>query len=119
MISHFNVISNILQHTTYESVGRDAEGVVTQVLLAPLPMSHIYALVVAAHVATWRGDGYVVLPKYDIETFLTSIQRFRVEQVLVVSELEELGGSELTLQGASDITSDAAGQRHMQKLRFE
>ncbi|GAB1737370.1 hypothetical protein NU219Hw_g1518t1 [Hortaea werneckii] len=83
-ISHYNVIANIVQQCTYESVGRRAKGVKTQVLLAPLPMSHIYALVVASHAAVWRGDGYVVLPKYDFHWFLEAIQRFKVEQILVV-----------------------------------
>lgn len=85
MISHHNVIANILQHATYESVGRAAKGVVTQVLLAPLPLSHIYALIVAAHVAVWRGDEYVILPKYDLKWVLEAIQRFKVQQMLVVS----------------------------------
>lgn len=86
-ISHYNVIANIVQQCTYESVGRRAKGVKTQVLLAPLPMSHIYALVVASHAAVWRGDGYVVLPKYDFHWFLEAIQRFKVEQILVVSNI--------------------------------
>lgn len=85
MISHRNVIANILQHTTYESVGRSTKEVDTQVLLAPLPLSHIYALIVAAHVAVWRGDEYVILPKYDLRWMLDAIQRFKVEQILVVS----------------------------------
>lgn len=85
MISHYNVIANICQHTTYESVGRSAKGVNDQVLLAPLPMSHIYALIVAAHVAVWRGDEYIILPKYDLRWVLEAIQRFKVQQMLVVS----------------------------------
>lgn len=85
MISHYNVIANICQHTTYESVGRSAKGVNDQVLLAPLPMSHIYALIVAAHVAVRRGDEYIILPKYDLRWVLEAIQRFKVQQMLVVS----------------------------------
>lgn len=85
MISHYNVIANIVQMYAYESIGRAKKGVDAQVLLAPLPMSHIYALVVASHAAVWRGDGYVVLPKYDFRWFLEAIQRFRVQQILVVS----------------------------------
>lgn len=87
MISHRNVIANILQMYAYESRGRHAKRVESQVLLAPLPMSHIYALVVAAHVAIWRGDGFIVLPKYELESFLGAIQRFKVQQVLVVSDI--------------------------------
>ncbi|KAF2151567.1 acetyl-CoA synthetase-like protein [Myriangium duriaei CBS 260.36] len=84
MISHRNVIANVIQHVAYESVGRKSKNVTTQNLLAPLPMSHIYALIVACHTSTWRGDGYIILPKYDFEHFLSAIQRFRVQQCLVV-----------------------------------
>jgi len=84
MISHRNVIANILQYVSYESFGRAKKGVTTQNLAAPLPMSHIYALVMASHGTVWRGDGYIVLPKYDLKAFLSAIQRFKVAHVLVV-----------------------------------
>lgn len=84
MISHRNVIANVLQHTTYESVGRKLRGVETQVELGLLPMSHIYSLVVISHCATWRGDEIIILPKFDFETYLASIQRFRIEQLIIV-----------------------------------
>lgn len=86
MISHRNVIANVLQYVAYESVGRAKRGVVTQNLIAPLPQSHIFALMVASHCTVWRGDGYIVLPKYDFTTFLKTIQRFKVEHVLLVSQ---------------------------------
>lgn len=84
MISHYNVISNILAHTTHESVARKQKGIETQVELGLLPMSHIYGLVVVAHMATWRGDEIIVLPKFDLKTYLTAIQKFRIEQLIVV-----------------------------------
>ncbi|KAK0752619.1 4-coumarate-CoA ligase 2 [Schizothecium vesticola] len=84
MISHRNVIANVLQHTTYESVGRKLRGVETQVELGLLPMSHIYSLVVISHCATWRGDEIIILPKFDFETYLASIQRFRIEKLIIV-----------------------------------
>lgn len=49
MISHYNLIANILQKTTYDTVGRKAAGVDTQVQLGLLPMSHIYGLATVAH----------------------------------------------------------------------
>lgn len=39
---------------------------------------------VASHAAVWRGDGYVVLPKYEFRWFLEAIQRFKIGQILVV-----------------------------------
>ncbi|KAK0624236.1 hypothetical protein B0T14DRAFT_517716 [Immersiella caudata] len=84
MISHRNVIANILQHVTHESYGRKKYGIETQVELGLLPMSHIYSLVVISHTATWRGDEVVVLPKFEFESYLAAIQRFRIEQLLIV-----------------------------------
>lgn len=112
MISHYNVIANILQHTTYESFGRTRKGIVTQTLLAPLPMSHIYALIVAAHVAVWRGDCYVVLPVYQFKSFLQAIERFRVQQILVVSLVNTVYILKmLTLPGTSHTATDTSVQR--------
>ncbi|KAH8736226.1 hypothetical protein BGZ61DRAFT_339384 [Ilyonectria robusta] len=84
MISHCNVISNVLQHATYESVARKQRGVRVQNVLGFLPFSHIYGLIVVAHTCTWRGDGIFVLPKYDFTWFLESIQKYKIEQLLVV-----------------------------------
>lgn len=79
------MIANVLQYVAYESVGRAKKGVVTQNLIAPLPQSHIFALMVASHCTIWRGDGYIVLPKYDLTTFLETIQKFKAEHALLVS----------------------------------
>jgi acyl-CoA synthetase (AMP-forming)/AMP-acid ligase II len=85
MISHRNVIANILQYTAYESVGRKERGVEIQVELGLVPMSHIYGLVVVAHGATWRGDEVIVLPKFELELYLAAIERFKIEHLIIVS----------------------------------
>ncbi|KAH7234354.1 hypothetical protein B0J15DRAFT_454801 [Fusarium solani] len=84
MISHANVIANVLQHATYDSVGRARKGVETQAVSGFLPFSHIYGLVIACHTSTWRGDQVIVLPKFELKTFLESIQRFKIRQLLLV-----------------------------------
>ena len=84
MISHRNVIANAMQYRTYESVARKQQGVETQVELGLLPFSHIYGLVVIAHSGAWRGDEVVVLPKFDFQTFLAAIERFKIEHLLLV-----------------------------------
>ncbi|KAL6364170.1 hypothetical protein LRP88_02086 [Fusarium phalaenopsidis] len=85
MISHANVIANVLQHATYDSVGRARKGVETQAVSGFLPFSHIYGLVIACHTSTWRGDQVIVLPKFELKAFLESIQRFKIRQLLLVS----------------------------------
>jgi acyl-CoA synthetase (AMP-forming)/AMP-acid ligase II len=90
MISHKNVIANVLQIATFETPGRDALkkqlGVseYTENCLGLLPMSHIYGLVVVTHTGTYRGDGVVVLPKYDFEQLLQTIQDFKISMLYLV-----------------------------------
>ena len=84
MVSHRNVIANVMQYTLHESYGRKKFGVETQVVLGLLPFSHIYGLVVIAHGATWRGDEVVVLPKFDLTQYLQAIHKFKINHLLVV-----------------------------------
>ena len=84
MISHRNVIANTMQTAVYESYGRERSGIGTQVELGLLPMSHIYALVVICHTGVWRGDEVIVLPKFELETFLAAIQKFKIATLIVV-----------------------------------
>lgn len=84
MISHRNVIANIMQYRLYESVSRKKFGVDTQVALGLLPFSHIYGLQVIAHSNTWRGDEVVVLPKFELTHYLQAIERFKINLLIVV-----------------------------------
>lgn len=87
MISHRNVIANTIQLRLHDAQSRKELGVDTQTTMGLLPFSHIYALVVVTHAGTYRGDGIIVLPRYELKTFLASIQKFRVNFVPVVSSL--------------------------------
>ncbi|KAG7108031.1 Acyl-CoA ligase easD like protein [Verticillium longisporum] len=84
MISHFNVIANILQYTTYDSVARKKLNIETQVDLGLLPFSHIYGLIIITHSNSYRGDEVIVLPKFDIKTFLSAVQQYKIAQLYVV-----------------------------------
>ncbi|RFU75935.1 amp-binding enzyme [Trichoderma arundinaceum] len=81
MITHYNVIANIIQLSTYESFYRKKQNIQSQTLLGLLPFSHAYGLVVMAHVAPYRGDEVIVLPKYKLETLLAAVQQFSIEQI--------------------------------------
>ena len=50
----------------------------TENCLGLLPMSHIYGLIVGSHVGPYRGDGVIVLPKYDFKQLLQSIQDYTI-----------------------------------------
>lgn len=84
MISHRNVIANVLQICAADSVSRKELGVDTQTTLGVLPFSHIYGLVLVALVGQYRGDRVVVLPKFDLAVLLAAVQTYRIEQLSVV-----------------------------------
>jgi hypothetical protein len=89
MISHLNVISNVLQIKTFESPCRDARPPEekTEVGLGLLPLSHIYGLVVIASASSYRGDEVVVLPKFELQSFLDAIQTRKIRTLYLVSYL--------------------------------
>ncbi|KAK5135564.1 hypothetical protein LTR08_005044 [Meristemomyces frigidus] len=90
MISHKNVIANILQYSTHEEPTRHvlarSKGIAqyTESTLGLLPMSHIYGLVVIALTGPYRGDGVIVLPKYDFNVLLKTIQDYKIQMLYLV-----------------------------------
>jgi len=90
MISHRNVIANVLQICTYESVHRKKlmdprnQSPHTESVLGLLPLSHIYGLVVIAHASVYKGDGVIILPKFEFKSFLEAIQKFKIEMLFLV-----------------------------------
>ena len=91
MISHYNVIANILQIATYERPYRDAKKQPgdkyspPEVALGLLPHSHIYSLVVICHATIYRGDQIINLPRFEMTQFLSAVERFRINILFVVS----------------------------------
>ncbi|KAK1063397.1 hypothetical protein LTR74_009554 [Friedmanniomyces endolithicus] len=90
MISHRNVIANTLQMVTHETPSRAEYGKknnlqsFTETALGLLPMSHIYGLVVGSHAGAYRGDGVIVLPKYDFKILLQTIQDYKINMLYLV-----------------------------------
>lgn len=87
MISHANIMANAMQYSTYDSVARRKLGVKNQAVLGLLPFSHIYGLVVICYTNAYRGDGIIVLPKFELDSFLGAVQKHKIEQLYVVSDL--------------------------------
>ncbi|KAH6868988.1 hypothetical protein B0T10DRAFT_611671 [Thelonectria olida] len=84
MISHHNVIANVMMTQWYDDEGRKENKVKTQVMLGLLPFSHIYGLVVCGLYALQNGNELVILPKFELKPFLYAVQRFRIEHVAIV-----------------------------------
>ena len=88
MISHRNVIANIIQVSAFEKEfrqSRRAPGQTTsEVGLGLLPLNHIYSLVVT-HYGVYSGDEIIILPKFEIGLFLSAIQNYKIKTLCVVS----------------------------------
>lgn len=89
MISHKNVIANTLQLATFEEEQRKefiqpGNNAHTENVLGLLPMSHIYGLVVICHSSIFRGDGVVVLPKFDFKQCMQAIQDYKIKTLFLV-----------------------------------
>lgn len=84
MISHLNVIANVLQLATIENTQRDAEGKPNASNLGLLPFSHIYGLTIICHGGLFRGDEVIVLPKYELDQMLAVVDKFSVNVLYLV-----------------------------------
>jgi acyl-CoA synthetase (AMP-forming)/AMP-acid ligase II len=91
MISHRNVIANTMQIKYFEKPYRDTmindlrnQTDYTENVLGLLPMSHIYGLVVICHASVYRGDGVIVLPKFEFASTLQAIQDYKINSLFLV-----------------------------------
>ena len=90
MISHRNVIANTLQLRAFESrrleaLRRKHGPKYHEVVLGLLPLSHIYALIAIAHSQVFQGAKVVILPKFEIKSYLQALQDYQVKTLYVVS----------------------------------
>ncbi|MFI5527657.1 AMP-binding protein [Kitasatospora sp. NPDC051853] len=75
MLSHRNISSNLLQTDSVHATGRGER------ILAVLPFFHIYGLTALLNHPLRCGSTVVVLPRFDLEQFLRTIQDQRIEGV--------------------------------------
>ncbi|MCJ1474053.1 hypothetical protein MMC13_002711 [Lambiella insularis] len=133
LISHRNVISNVLQISTYEKPYREAmkkasgsEDDFVETCVGLLPQSHIYALVVVCHCTGYRGDRVINLPKFEINSYLQAIQRFKINTLILVPPIVilmtknkllcdkfDLGSVKSLFSGAAPLGNETA--RELQK----
>jgi acyl-CoA synthetase (AMP-forming)/AMP-acid ligase II len=84
MLSHYNIISGIIQTCTFDSVSRKDDGIETQAMLGVLPFSHVFGLMLITHLGTYRGDEIIVMPRFEFEPFLAAVSRFKIQQLPIV-----------------------------------
>ncbi|KFY09376.1 hypothetical protein V491_08207 [Pseudogymnoascus sp. VKM F-3775] len=87
MLSHVNIISNILMLKAGEGVnlswigGHDNKG---DRIIGFLPFYHIYGLTSLVHQAIYNGLELIVMAKYDLEKFCSYIQEYKITLAYVV-----------------------------------
>ncbi|EFW23083.1 hypothetical protein D8B26_006609 [Coccidioides posadasii str. Silveira] len=88
-IAHRNVIANTLQMMVYEAPHRNSlkpagQGAFNDVALGLLPQSHIYSLVVMCHCGPYRGDQVIVLPKFELNHYLQTVEKYKISTLYLV-----------------------------------
>jgi acyl-CoA synthetase (AMP-forming)/AMP-acid ligase II len=82
IVSHRNIIANVMQMTLYESVFRPSDHHDT--ILGLLPQSHIYAIILTTHLPVFRGDTVIVMTKFVLEDFVLAIKQYKMTLLYVV-----------------------------------
>src|SRR5437667_6649460 len=72
MLTHRNLIANMRQMDGLEYFHAE------DTLLCVLPLFHIYGLVVILNMGLHQGATIVLMPRFDLEQFLSLIQKYRV-----------------------------------------
>jgi acyl-CoA synthetase (AMP-forming)/AMP-acid ligase II len=78
MLTHHNLIANTLQVQACELIKE------TDTLVCVLPLFHIYGMVVIMNVGLYEGAKIVVMPRFDLELFLKTLQDYGVTLAHVV-----------------------------------
>jgi acyl-CoA synthetase (AMP-forming)/AMP-acid ligase II len=72
MLTHYNLVANMCQMGGLDYFHQH------DTLLCVLPLFHIYGLVVVLNMGLHQGATVVMMPRFDLEQFLTLIQKYRV-----------------------------------------
>ncbi|OAG44053.1 hypothetical protein AYO21_01510 [Fonsecaea monophora] len=103
-VSHRNIIANIMQVNLFELRGRGGPSA-RQVTLGLLPASHVYGLVIISHLSTYRGDSVIILPRFQMEQMLESVEKFHINIFSVVPPIIVALGKSPHLLKRHDLSS--------------
>ena len=78
MLNHKNMVANVVQTETAESMAPDA------VLIGILPFYHIYGMTVIMSMALHNGGTVITMPRFDLEHFLQLMQNYKVTLAYLV-----------------------------------
>jgi acyl-CoA synthetase (AMP-forming)/AMP-acid ligase II/NAD(P)-dependent dehydrogenase (short-subunit alcohol dehydrogenase family) len=78
VLTHRNLVANLCQMRAVDRRGRD------DVVIAALPLFHIYGLQVTLNLSLSQGATVVILPRFELAAFLSAIERYGVTRAEVV-----------------------------------
>jgi acyl-CoA synthetase (AMP-forming)/AMP-acid ligase II len=78
MLTHYNLVANMCQMDGLDYFHQD------DILICVLPLFHIYGLVVVLNMGLHLGATIVTMPRFDLEQFLSMIQKYRVTLAHIV-----------------------------------
>ena len=81
MITHYGIIVNIMQVSAYEKAHEATWR--PQPVTGVIPFTHGYGVEIG-HLTACRGEPLVVLPRFDMQMMLSSIQNYRIERLYLV-----------------------------------
>jgi acyl-CoA synthetase (AMP-forming)/AMP-acid ligase II len=115
MLTHSNLVSNLLQTSSIMSAGDD------DTILGVLPFFHIYGMVVIMNLGLHVGATIVTMPRFDLEQFLETLHKYRITFANVVPpivlalakhplvEKYDLGSLRTVFSGAAPLGAAVAG----------
>ena len=101
MLTHYNLVANLCQFHAFETRPRLEED---DMVLAVLPFFHIYGMVVVMKLALSYGATIVTMPRFDMEEFLSLIERYRITTLPMVPPMV-LGLAKSPLVDQYDLSS--------------
>ncbi len=78
MLTHRNLVANICQCRANLTITQD------DVIIAVLPFYHIYGMEVILNACLYHGATVVTMPRFDFESFLRTVQDYRVTHAFLV-----------------------------------
>ncbi|KAJ3299367.1 hypothetical protein HDU76_006320, partial [Blyttiomyces sp. JEL0837] len=74
--THRNLVSNVLQFVVFQRAMKEVRP--DDVWTGVLPFYHIYGLCLSLHVAAYYSNAVVVVPKFELESFLSYLAKYNV-----------------------------------------
>lgn len=81
MLTHHNLVANICQIEGIEGTTAN------DVLIGVLPFFHLYGMLVILNSSLYQGTTIVTMPRFDLEQFLSLIEKYQVTRAHLVPPL--------------------------------